>query len=116
MQGSKEGLQSLQPSVLVEPHCSGGRKWRPTKIKALISRERHLKTIAKDFSVHQMQLGKRNRGQRKRRKKAAYPWRRDRNICEGHIPETLVHSALQTLRLNGMQHKKHDPKRKTLIN
>lgn len=81
------------------------------KIKALISREKHLKTIAKDFSVHQMQLEKRNRGQRKRRKKAAYPWRRDRNI-----PETLVHSALQTLRLNGMQHKKHDPKRKTLIN
>lgn len=79
------------------------------KIKALISREKHLKNIANDFSVYQPQLGKRNREQRKRRKKAAYLWRRDRNTCEGHIPETLVHSAFQTLRLNGIQQQKHDP-------
>lgn len=55
------------------------------KIKALISWGKNLETIPKDFSVYQPQLRKRNEGQREK-KKAAYPWRRDRNTCEGHIP------------------------------
>lgn len=59
----------------MEPRCSGGMEMETCEIKALISREKHHKTIAKG-SVYQPQLQGGGGGQRK---KAPYPWGRDRN-------------------------------------